>query len=154
VLISTVGCGISAGSKVIDYANTFMLKGVNYIEAEEVITDEKIIGLEVGIIKYNLVDGKENYKYHLKDGDATFLKVGTKIYSLKAMKEKEYLAAKKDGKWLLYKAMISNSNALAPSGNGITEDTFRATALIVGKSGDTKSIRIEDKEKIKKVWRG
>ena len=55
VLISTVGCGISAGTKGIDYANTFMLKGVNYIEDNKVITDEKIIGLEVGTIKYNLV---------------------------------------------------------------------------------------------------
>jgi len=49
VLISTVGCGISAGSKVIDYANTFMLKGVNYIEGNDysfyfIIPDENGIG--------------------------------------------------------------------------------------------------------------
>lgn len=154
VIISTTGCGISAGIKVIDYADTFMLKGVNYVEAEEVITDEKIIGLEVGAIKYNLVDGKANSRYHLKDGDATFLKVGTKIYSLKAMKEKGYLAAKKDGKWLLYKALLENSDDLAPSGNGVTEDTFKATAIIIEKQGDAQSIRIEDKEKIKKVLEG
>lgn len=154
VLISTVGCGISAGTKGIDYANTFMLKGVNYIEDNKVITDEKIIGLEVGTIKYNLVDGKANSKYHLKDGDATFLEVGTKIYSLKYMNEKDYVAAKKDGIWLIYKALLENSNDTAPSGNGITEDTFKATALIVEKSGDAQSIRIEDKEKIKKVVEG
>jgi hypothetical protein len=148
VLISTIGCG----SQVIDYADTFMIKGVNYIGAnDQVITDEKIIGLEVGSIKYNLVDGKANSQYHLKDGDATFLKVGTKIYSLKFKKEKGYVAAKQDGKWMLYKALTENSDGQLPSGNGITEGTFKATALIVEKSGVEQSIRIEDKDKIKKV---
>lgn len=152
VLISAAGCG---SNTIIDYEDVFMLNGINYsASSEQVITDDKTIGNELGTIKFTLTKSRASSTYQMKDGDATFLKAGTKIYYLKNVGKGEVVATKNQGNWILYKAMSSNNSDKSPSGNGITEDTFKASALIVKKTGNGKPVKIEDKEKIKKVLDG
>lgn len=151
----TIGSKIGMGNSIVDYADVFTLNGTNYhADFEQVITDDKIIETEVGTIKFTLTESNKSPDYILKDGDATFLKVGTKIYSLKKVDKKEALAAKNNGKWTLYKAVRENNGDKIPSGNGITDDTFKATALIVEGQSSGKQVKIQDKEKIKIVIDG
>jgi hypothetical protein len=168
IILCTAGCTSKSGSPTsgsknnsantnvcIDYADVFTLDGVDYsADYDQVITDEKIIEKDFGRIKFTIADSNVGINYKSKDGDATFLKPGTKVYSLKGYNKNEFAAAKRDGKWVLYKAMSQNTNNTAPSGNGITEETYQATALVVEKSENSQSVRIEDREKIKIVLDG
>ncbi|MBC8060919.1 MAG: hypothetical protein H7Y18_09655 [Clostridiaceae bacterium] len=155
ILISATGCKTNSLSEKISYGDAITINGISYSGSyDEVITDDKMIGVDVGAIKFNLVQSKVSSTYQMKDGDATFLKVGTKIYSLKDIDKKDAVAALNEGKWILYKATTQNSSGVMPSGNGITEDTFKASALIVEKSGNKQQVKIEDSEKIKKVLEG
>lgn len=152
---SVAGGNTTAANVCIDYADVFTMEGIHYMAAsDQVITDEKMIGKEIGSIKFNLVESGAAANYQMKDGDATFLKVGAKIFSLKNFDKKEAVAAQNQGKWILYKAMESNSKNELPTGNGITEETYKAASLIVEKPGVEQPVKIEDKEKIKKVLDG
>jgi hypothetical protein len=168
LILSTAGCEIKSPASdpenknneitqhtIIDYADVFTLEGIHYSGSyDQVITDEKIIGKEFGSIKFTIADSNVGVNYESKDGDATFLKAGTKVYSLKGHDKKDFAAAQRDGKWILYKAMSQNTSNTNPSGNGITDETYKATALVVEKTENSQSVRITDKEKIKKVLDG
>ncbi|HEY5560629.1 MAG TPA: hypothetical protein VIK72_02550 [Clostridiaceae bacterium] len=149
MLTSATGC---ITGKQASYADVFTLEDIMYCAtSEEVITDDKIIESQVGTIKFTLSESNKSPTANLKNGEAAYLKVGTKIYSLKDLDQKIAVAAQNQGKWILYKAVSENNSDAKSTGNGITEDTFKATALIVGKQGTAELIKIEDKEKIKKV---
>lgn len=160
LLIFSSGCGTSKvkvplGSTV-DWADVLNVNGIHYIAAhEKVITDDRIINKEIGTIKFNISEGGASPDYRAKDGDATFLKIGTKVYSIKGYEKTEYVAAQNDGRWVLYQASTQDkSSGEQPTGNGITDESYNAVALVVEKLGSRQTVRIEDKDKIKKVLEG
>jgi hypothetical protein len=162
LLIFSNGCktigvrGPFSKSVLVDWADVFNLNGIQYIAAhEQVITDDRVIDKEIGTIKFNISEGGVGHEYKVKDGDATFLKVSTKVYSIKGNEKAEYAAAHNNGRWILYRGINENSSSeKQPTGNGITEESYNAVALVVEKIGNPKSVRIEDKDKIKKVLEG
>ena len=85
-MLTFVGCSnirsntISNIGSVIDYADVLTLNGIHYsADYDQIITDDKIIETELGTIKFTLTDSSVSSNYHLKDGDATFLKANTKV---------------------------------------------------------------------------
>jgi hypothetical protein len=140
---------------MIDYADIVQLNGIHYVADEQVITDDRVIDKEIGIIKFTISESGAGVNYKAKDGDATVLKAGTKVYSLKNIDSKEAVAAKNNSRWVLYRAMSEdNSVRKIPFGNGITEETYNASAMVIEKLGTDKAIRIEDKVKIKTIIEG
>lgn len=162
LLLFVSGCkaigtkGIFGNNVLIDWADVLNINGIHFVAAhEQVITDDRIIDKEIGKIKFNISEGGVGADYKSKDGDATFLKIGTKVYSLKGYEKSEYVAAQNNGRWVLYRAMTQDkSSGEQPTGNGIIAESYNAVALVVEKLGSEQAIRIEDGDKIKTVVEG
>jgi len=120
----------------------------------QVITDKKILSKEIGTVKFDIslydtitIDtSKETY--------ARFITEGSKIYSIKNIDKEVAVAVEDKGKLTLYRSEAGYKKIKAPTGNGITKDCYKATALIVENQDDNKQIKIVDKAKIKKVLDG
>jgi len=62
--------------------------------------DKSLIDEEIGIITFNVAKKVGNPSYKFRNGDATYLEVGTKIYSVKD--EPDKIAAYVDGVYRIY----------------------------------------------------
>lgn len=62
--------------------------------------DKSLIDEEIGIITFNIAKKVGNPSYKIRNGDATYLEVGTKIYSIK--NEPDKIAAFVDGVYRVY----------------------------------------------------
>ena len=95
----------------IDYADTFRLHGHNYLVADPPPTvpvsaaqGEPVVGR----IQCRLSDYTVDPSYHLRDGDATILPVGTRLFRAAGKTNSVDLVAEVDGKWTLYHPVRSN----------------------------------------------
>jgi hypothetical protein len=71
---------------IIDYIDAIKLKGINYVKLYEQDISNIQKGEKVGEITYTL-SGNACSNYKMKDGDATFLQVGTPIYKVDGYKQ-------------------------------------------------------------------
>lgn len=65
--------------------------------------EDSLIDKKIGKVKFNVSEMVKNSNYRFRNGDATFLKVGTEIYSLQS--ETNAVAVKIGEKYVLYKLM-------------------------------------------------
>lgn len=69
---------------------------------ERTLVDAASLGEEMGKVKFNVSQNVNNPSYRFRNGDAAFLEVGTKIYSVKS--DTEAIAVKVGEDYFLYKA--------------------------------------------------
>lgn len=84
------------GNAVIDWVDFVKLNGVTYTGLwENVIKDPSdVTDQVVGKVKFKVADVVTNPNYRTKEGDAAFLKEGTKLYRVKGFEAVEIIAAK------------------------------------------------------------
>src|SRR5699024_1571542 len=86
LLIIAAGCNskeLEDTSVEIEWAHFIQWNGEEYTALyDEVITDESFIGDELGEVAYTLDKEVTDAHYEVEDGDAAYLKVGTKLYDL------------------------------------------------------------------------
>lgn len=81
------------------------LYDVDYISSDhrEIVTiDENMIERLLGKVKFTLNDNVSNMHYKLRNLDATFLKKGTKIYSIKNVDSSKSIAILDNGLYIKY----------------------------------------------------
>lgn len=54
-----------------------------YSNYERTEIDDMLINKKLGMVKFNVYENVHNGSYRFRNGDATFLEVGTEIYSVK-----------------------------------------------------------------------
>ncbi|MDF2544973.1 MAG: hypothetical protein K0S47_4691 [Herbinix sp.] len=64
--------------------------------------DSSFIGEKVGEVKFKVSKKVHNPSYRFRDGDATFLEIGTEVYSVKT--NNNAIAVKIDDSYYLYEA--------------------------------------------------
>ena len=78
--------------------NNIMYSG----DFKQTLADAASLGEEMGKVKFNVSQNVNNPSYRFRNGDAAFLEVGTKIYSVKS--DPEAVAVKVGEDYFLYKA--------------------------------------------------
>lgn len=119
-----------------------------YLNGDEVITDEKVIDKEIAVVEASI---DENGK--LKDEGfcaSTIAKVGTKVYSIKGLSEKEAVALKIHGNWEIFRVRNGSSGNSYPI---FTEDMIKAEKIVVQdiSNQSTRPKEITDKDIITKI---
>lgn len=149
-LIIVWASSIGRSSKL---APVFVLNNTAYHKSyEEVITDERIIDEKVGKVKHKMLRIFFGNRV-LRNGEASVLKPGTEIYSIKGIDKEEALAVKENGTWELYRAMGSSGYTYPL----YTEDMFDSDKVVVSSlnNSDRGEIReITDKQIIKSLADG
>ncbi len=105
-----------ASHSAIDYLDTFRLNSHDYLAHGYLATerssptpwDPSHIGALAGHIKCTLSAYPVDPGYHLRDGDATLLPVGTAVFLASAKVGTTDLVAEVAGRWLLYSQIASS----------------------------------------------
>ena len=120
-LVLFSACG---GKTMIDWADFVKFNGTSYISDGDVISEE-YVGEKIGEVTGNVpneIDGEYNGNIE-KNGDASFLPVGTKLYAVKGYPSGDYVAALIDGTYKLYKTRDSETLPFAESTSGESGST-------------------------------
>lgn len=88
----------------VDYLDTFRLGGRDYVVAADVPRGTRV-GMEVGRIRCMITSYQVDPSYQLHDGDATFLPVGTTVFSVRQVSNSDELVAIVDGRTVVYRAL-------------------------------------------------
>lgn len=72
-----------------------------YSEFERTSVENTLIGEKIGEVKFNVSKKVGNPSYKFRNGDATYLEVGTEIYGLKS--DNNAIAVKIDRQYYIYK---------------------------------------------------
>ena len=91
----------------IDWANFVQVGSTQYVAGPESPStiQESALGPVYAHVKFKVSGNVCDANYHLKDGDAAFLDPGTAIYQVTGHAPSEELAARFNGKVVLYRAM-------------------------------------------------
>lgn len=144
--------GLNAPHKMDAKSSLVALVRVNnttYImSSNEVITDERIIDREIGVIKSRLNDEKGKFEDN-SPWTSSIADAGTKVYSIKGISHKEAIALKINGQWEIFRVM----NSLKQDHPIFTEDMLKAEKFVIREIGKGKdSVKeIRDKETINKI---
>lgn len=106
VSIGPDGCAKGGGSAVIEWVNVIKLEGITYSAdfGAQGSLDKDDLGSKFGKTRCKLADVVTDPDYDIRDGDATFLAPGTVVYEVKAYEPWFRLAARLDGRLILYEA--------------------------------------------------
>lgn len=89
------------GSSKISWVDCIKINNsIYYSDYERKIIEETLIDKKIGKVKFNVSEKVTNKGYRFRNGDATFLKEKTEIYSLKS--EDKAIAVKIDDKYYIY----------------------------------------------------
>lgn len=141
-----IGCQPVKKQVCIDWVDAIKINGKVYSNNyRQVITDEKIIDKEIDVVKFKVAENVNDPEYRLKDGDATFLQPGTKIFSVKGYDKNKAAAVKVGVNWILY---IAEGNR-----DLVTEDKeeYISASKLVVEGINANKIEIEDKKKIEEM---
>jgi hypothetical protein len=106
VSVGPDGCAKGGGTAVISWVNVIKLEGITYsadFGAQGSLGKEDL-GSKFGKTRCKLADVVTDPQYDLRDGDATFLEPGTPVYEVQGYELWFRLAARLDGRWVLYEA--------------------------------------------------
>ncbi len=136
-----------SSGKTADMPMMIRLEGTDYIASQDVVTDDRAIGQEIGKVKKTIKDEFGDTSF--EEATATALPVGTPIYSLKGMDRKTAVAAKYMGTWIIYKA-AGEKRTMAPLYN---EDYANAKKIVASYSMNNREVKqeITDKNSIQKI---
>ena len=148
----------SCVSYSIDYIDFVKAKGITYVGGYT--TDERIgraltdadLGAEQFRVKQSLAKSGGGPGYQISDGDAAFVGVGEPVYAVNGYAPTFRLAARRDGRLVLYEA---DTNPAAKTGRDLLDIEGRVVgiALVSGKDGRTILGRITDRTRIDNLVR-
>ena len=124
------------------------INNINYLmSGNEVITDERMIDKEIGVIEIKL-DGRGKLEEN-NHWSSTIADIGTKVYSIKGISEKEAIALKIHDQWEIFRVM----NGPRESYPIFTEEMLKAEKIVVRGISDEKheEKEITNKEIINKI---
>ncbi|MCP8969506.1 hypothetical protein [Ectobacillus ponti] len=83
LLLLLSGCSKGQQNVIIDWADVVHITNTSYDGAQNsVLTDPALAGEELGTVKFKMADNVKDPSYRIKNGDATFLEKGTKLYAI------------------------------------------------------------------------
>lgn len=92
------------GMSSIDWVDCIQINDIKYLkDINKSPIENSLIDKKIGKVKFNVSKNVHNSSYLFRDGDATFLDVGTEISSLKS--GNNAIAVKVDGLYYLYVVM-------------------------------------------------
>lgn len=92
------------GRSKIDWVDCLQINSTKYYsDFKKTSIEASLIDKQIGKIKFNVAGKVSNPEYRFRDGDATFLEVGTDVYSVKS--DGNAVAAKVGEQYYLYKEM-------------------------------------------------
>jgi hypothetical protein len=92
------------GRSKISWVDCLQLNSTKYYsDFKKTSIEASLIDKKVGKIKFNVAGKVSNAEYRFRDGDATFLEVGTEVYSVKS--DENAVAVKVGNQYYLYKEM-------------------------------------------------
>src|SRR6266852_4296904 len=110
-LLFTAACQLpgstSSCNSQIDWVNFIQVGSTQYVAGPQspTVLQESDLGLVYAHVKFKVSGNICDPNYRLKDGDAAFLDSGTPIYQINGQPAIERLAARFDGRILVYTAM-------------------------------------------------
>jgi len=143
----------SCASYSVDYIDFVKANGITYVAGYttddrlgRVLTDADL-GPEQFRVKQSVASAGKGPGYQLSDGDAAFVGVGEPVYAVKGYVPTFRLAARRDGRLVLYEA---DTNPAARTGRDLLdiEGKVVGIALVSGKDGRTILGRITDRPRI------
>lgn len=91
----------------IDYVDFIQLGGITYVASREAASARQLedgdLGAAYGQVKTKL-EGSQDPNHQLQDGDSAFLSPGTQVYRVNGYRTNFRLAARHDGRLILYEA--------------------------------------------------
>lgn len=138
-------CSQRQGGAHLDYLDSVRLNGVTYlaypVRAGGTL-DEKHLGPAYGTVRCTLSESVTDPEYEMRDGDAAYLDVGTTVYTVTGFSAQFRLAARRDGRIVVYE-VETNPNARRPS--DVLDIAGRVTGVSIHNSIDAgKVATIED----------
>jgi hypothetical protein len=110
-LLLTAACQVPGAPTTcnaqIDWVNFIQVGSTQYVAGQQPLTppQESDLGAVYAHVKFKVSGNVCDPNYRLKDGDAAFLDAGTPIYQINGQPAIERLAARFDGRILVYQAM-------------------------------------------------
>lgn len=91
------------GFSKISWVDCVQINGRKYHrDFEKRELDYSVVGKQIGKVKFNVSDNVHNSNYHFRNGDATFLSVGTQIYEVNSSDFINSVVVKVNDKYFLY----------------------------------------------------
>ncbi len=84
-----------------EWKDYFILNGTQYFNTYNII-DDNFADKQLGKIMFSVPKSADASSYKVRDGEAVYLSVGTKIYSVKGYASDKYAAAYDNGDYYLY----------------------------------------------------
>ena len=93
------------GMSKISWVDCIQMNNIKYSgDFKESFVESSLIDKKIGKVKFNVSENVNNSNYRFRNGDATFLDVGTEIYSLKS--DNNAIAVKIGEQYFLYRAVM------------------------------------------------
>lgn len=140
------GCMPVSKKVCIDWVDAIKINNIRYYSRyDRVIIDEKVIDKEIDVVKFKVAENVNDPEYKLKNGDATYLEPGTKIFSVKGYDSDNVAAVKVGVNWRLYTK--EGSKDLIQE----NKEEYGSASKLVVEGLSEKKIQIEDKKKIEEI---
>ena len=135
-MVLVAGCTTSHSAVQIDYTDFVKLGEVTY-QAVWTSPDRPLkdsdLGPGYGKVKVKL-EGSQDPKHQLQDGDAAFLAAGTQVYQVNGYRSSFRLAARRDGRLTLYEA---DTNPTAKVGADLLDLANKVQRIGVNSGSDS-----------------
>ena len=145
MILLAASCTTSHSAVQIDYTDFVKLSGVTYQAAWTSPVrplQDGDLGPGYGRVKVKL-EGSQDPNHQLQDGDAAFLPAGTQVYQVKGYQSSFRLAARHDGRLMLYEA---DTNPMARVGADLLDlaNKVQRVGVNSGSDGHTELAAIKD----------
>lgn len=87
----------------IDWVDCVQINNIKYYsDFDRTYANTSLIGEKIGVVKFCVSKSVHNPKYRFRNGDATFLDIGTEIYNIK--EDSMAIAIKINNSYYVYKS--------------------------------------------------
>ena len=133
---------------IIDWVDFIHFDGIEYLRATRSVTiDETGIGPQFSTVQFNVSENVTDPSYRPKDGDAARLDAGTPVYEVRGYAPEFRLAARSDGRLLLYEVF---ANPVATRGSDLLDIGGKVVYIGVNSATDgrTELAAIDDPDEV------
>ena len=129
-------CALQPPMAVIDWVNFIRFHGITYLANFDAGRELQAsdLGAQYATVRFHVADNVHDPGYRLQDGDAAYLAVGTPVYRVVGYVPTFRLAARQDGRILLYEA---DTNPQAKTGGDLLDIGGKVRSIVV--TGDTQA---------------
>lgn len=136
LLVGCVGCAVQPPTAVIDWVNFIRFHGITYLASFDAGRElqPSDLGAQYATVRFHVADNVHDPSYRLQDGDAAYLDAGAPIFRVVGYAPTFRLAARQDGRILLYEA---DTNPQAKTGSDLLDIGGKVESIVV--TGDTQA---------------